>query len=1407
MNRRRIFSLILFCLLVFFSLIINSGLTNAAGQKSFPATPFDPGDFQKLSRDSFNPPSHPTRVSFHKTLVTSVDYTSALAKGSNHLIGLQSDITEDNAGNGSPDIDLEDGGWDWQIDSTINAHSGSSSPENTYGVTADGVLGTYLTLGGKAYPPSLSTRTSIEDTYSGMLANLNIDSGGDFPFLVRLSVKTGDNKYANLARARYDAKIAFYGGSKALANAIVTARGVNGDGIIPWDINQFAVGAAKLNDYFPGQGYDADADTFAQVIYEDMYNNNPGYFDETNKSEWWWTLGIAGALEAFTVSGTHLTQRDQLATTLLSYQNDGIAKTPKGAWDWNDDYPGGDYQTTAYAIMALMAYGGAQAKSACIEGVNWLVGDQRANGGWYWDDWWEYTEEEGEVLWAISLLVPNEVWVDDDYNSSTSGWGYDHFDKIQKGVDAVTSTGIVHVYSGNYTEQLVIQNDLLLEGMSSSPKPKIIAPAVRAPAFQIAESGRWWDPVIFMGQKSGEGISSISIKGFEIDGQNLGTAGSTFVALLARNVNSGTFRDCDVQNFHNPANSDRGSGLMVYGNSNMTVRNNTVSAFSKNGITANGDFGIAPDPVVSIDSNIVIGDGFISAVAQNGIQVGFGAGGVVNANQISDIGWIWNGSGTQWVSCGILPAMLNTPGPSVNCSGNVLTNVQVGIYYSDGTGNASGNRYHMINSVGLGPNLYFSGILACDPLPTAPIPKSSPLSDKSAVEVQGTSALAKVALVLNFDISNNTVIGDGKTASEGIYFYNWSGGSHTLVGTATNNTVKGFGSGLISHSDGSTVNVTFQDNLIECNQVVGIYLAGGTTGSSVYNNRLIGNVQNAQDDGVGPNSWDNGSAGNFWDDWASNSGFPTRYDIPGTAGSIDHFPQAPTVVWVDDSWAGTPCGDSVGGHLFGYDALVKIQEGVNRVSSAGIVNVLGGIYNENIVIPKPLSLLGAGRDLVKVYPAISDIGLPDPQQPPSFRGSQMCVVKAKNVTIDGLTFDGDSPTLTPTGTIDVRNGIITEYATGDWSNLKVQNCTVKNIYLRGIYASAQTPNNLTGVDFNHNIVSNVKGWSMQSAGIMLWGSSGTVSQNQVSNTSLGVFYHMYSDGTIMWNTATNSEVCLGVNSNDSPISISYNRVNNSSQGIQTVASLSQVDVKFNSITSCSTGVALYGGGSGQVNLWDDTIKGLNVYATYGVWASTNLDPWGLGELHATLKRNIIKDNFYGILLNELASDRSQILSVSIGGSMGDRNFIYNNLGYELLMEYCNDDQIGTYNYWGKSTYAQIEDEIFHKVDQADLGLVSFNPGILHGDVNLDGQLSVADVVYLINYLFKGGPAPELPIIADINRDGNITVSDAVYMINYLFKGGPVPKIIASESAETGAGKVAIDKSKLSKPVNLHSVEK
>jgi hypothetical protein len=66
------------------------------------------------------------------------------------------------------------------------------------------------------------------------------------------------------------------------------------------------------------------------------------------------------------------------------------------------------------------------------------------------------------------------------------------------------------------------------------------------------------------------------------------------------------------------------------------------------------------------------------------------------------------------------------------------------------------------------------------------------------------------------------------------------------------------------------------------------------------------------------------------------------------------------------------------------------------------------------------------------------------------------------------------------------------------------------------------------------------------------------------------------------------------------------------------------------------------------------------------------------------------------------------------------------------------------------------------------------PWYLTGDVNGDWAIDVVDVVYLINYLFKSGSAPDLDQSGDVNCDHIVDVVDVVYLINYLFKNGPPP---------------------------------
>ncbi len=203
----------------------------------------------------------------------------------------------------------------------------------------------------------------------------------------------------------------------------------------------------------------------------------------------------------------------------------------------------------------------------------------------------------------------------------------------------------------------------------------------------------------------------------------------------------------------------------------------------------------------------------------------------------------------------------------------------------------------------------------------------------------------------------------------------------------------------------------------------------------------------------------------------------------------------PSTVYVDDDWVGTTPGTDPDGGAgpatnFGCDSFATIQGGVNGVTTSGMVNVAAGSYVENITIPKALTLTGAGETSVFVYPAVSNPncgGAGGGSICPG--GSNIILVQASNVTITGLTLDGDNTSLTSAenfggADIDARNGIITNHLAGVFNNLEVHHTTVKNIYLRGMYASSGGSFN-----FHDNIVQNVQA-STASIGMFNFGGAG-----------------------------------------------------------------------------------------------------------------------------------------------------------------------------------------------------------------------------------------------------------------------------------------------------------------------------
>lgn len=76
----------------------------------------------------------------------------------------------------------------------------------------------------------------------------------------------------------------------------------------------------------------------------------------------------------------------------------------------------------------------------------------------------------------------------------------------------------------------------------------------------------------------------------------------------------------------------------------VTISDNTISNYQKTGIVTNGSVR------ATITNNTVMGLGPVNYIAQNGIQIGFGATAVVSGNTVS--GNYYSGDG--WISCGLL---------------------------------------------------------------------------------------------------------------------------------------------------------------------------------------------------------------------------------------------------------------------------------------------------------------------------------------------------------------------------------------------------------------------------------------------------------------------------------------------------------------------------------------------------------------------------------------------------------------------------------------------------------------------------------------------------------------------------------------------------------------------------------
>ena len=333
-------------------------------------------------------------------------------------------------------------------------------------------------------------------------------------------------------------------------------------------------------------------------------------------------------------------------------------------------------------------------------------------------------------------------------------------------------------------------------------------------------------------------------------------------------------------------------------------------------------------------------------------------------------------------------------------------------------------------------------------------------------------------------------------------------------------------------------------------------------------------------------------------------------------------------------------------------AFTSIQAAVNAASEGATITIGKGTYMENVVVNKPLTLLGSGKETV-IEPAVSN---------PVCAGGSLCagaasnivLVQADNVTISKLRLEGDNPSLTSGVVvggkdIDARNGIITNHLVGKFENLTVSKVVVDDIYLRGIYASSGGSFN-----FSHDTVQNVQA-EEASIAMFAFEGSGVMSGNHVSEANDAISANWSKGIQFLGNTVTKSGSGVHTDNNGGSGGtadlIKGNKISEcklNGYGIFVFVPYVSATVEQNSVKGCTIGLAAFGGAvSGQgptfaSNKVDAAGASTSEGLTYGAYITTDQLGFAFGDVTATLTGNSLKDASNGLFVTQSAGGQATV---------------------------------------------------------------------------------------------------------------------------------------------------------------------
>jgi nitrous oxidase accessory protein NosD len=238
------------------------------------------------------------------------------------------------------------------------------------------------------------------------------------------------------------------------------------------------------------------------------------------------------------------------------------------------------------------------------------------------------------LFFVLILLLPRFGWgangahlvVDDDKVECPNA-GFTH---IQDAINVASAGDHIRICKGTYVEQLTIRKALDIDADSG---------AVLMPSIMKQNTISLFDGAAIATAILVVDTTDVSISGLTVDGVNNGISecAPDLEGITFQNA-SGSIQRAAVRNFKLGAGlggCQSGTGLFVQsgagGISRVAIEDCTIHDFQKNGITAN-EIGTT----AFVRRNVVTGIGPTAAIAQNGIQIGFGAGGAITKNNVTN---------------------------------------------------------------------------------------------------------------------------------------------------------------------------------------------------------------------------------------------------------------------------------------------------------------------------------------------------------------------------------------------------------------------------------------------------------------------------------------------------------------------------------------------------------------------------------------------------------------------------------------------------------------------------------------------------------------------------------------------------------------------------------------------------